>query len=151
MGPVSGIEPCGLVRCHILRCGCGSGVGITHQSLGEIGQRRSSRGSGKCSKLAVLEKFCRVKVKMKKPPHFAEAFQNFRCTLFRGASEEFLVLVSRSIVYALEGGRSSKHGYVCVGVSLPSLRQFGLKSCISSLVIHLRSPSQILRYNLLDY
>ena len=150
MGPVSGIEPCGLVRCHILRCGCGSGVGITHQSLGEIGQRRSSRGSGKCSKLAVLEKFCRVKVKMKKPPHFAEAFQNFRCTLFRGASEEFLVLKCLSIVYALEGGRSSKHGYVYVGVSLSSPRQFGLKSYIS-LVIHLRSPSQILNYNLLDH
>jgi len=68
---------------------------------------------------------------MKKPPHFAGAFQNFRCNLFRGASEEFLVLVSRSTFYALEGGRSSKHGYVCGGVSLLSLRQFGLKSYIS--------------------
>ena len=87
---------------------------------------------------------------MKKPPHFAGAFQNFRCNLFRGASEEFLVLKCLSIVYALEGGRSSKHGYVYVGVSLSSPRQFGLKSYIS-LVIHLRSPSQILNYNLLDH
>ena len=45
--------------------------------------------------------------------------------------------------------RLSKHGHDDGDVSWPSPCPNGLQS-FSSLVIHLRSPSQLLRYNLLD-